>query len=131
MATRFDKCGTADESLYGLALQSATGTYERLGTHFYFEISRNRSVLINRAEPSNLPVYETHLGFKYIGESLDEDKTVPRNKDSAGFPFKSHHSAKDGIVACLLAAAATAPRRSELSLKDYQVKVSEGFGGVS
>jgi len=80
-----------------------------------FENGRNRSAPFNRAGQSSLPVYETHLGFKYIGESLDEDKTVPRNKDSARLSFKSHYSKEDGVVACLFAAEATPPSGPELS----------------
>lgn len=115
MTTRFPKCGwqsgRADESVLSncaayLGFHKTSLGLESSQNHF--EICRNRLAWTEQAAPSILPVYETHLGFKYIGESLDEDKTVSHKQDSVGFSFKSHYSKEDGIVATLLTAEATA-----------------------
>ena len=65
--------------------------------------------LVDRvAEARGLPVYETPVGFKCIGETINEDKTVTVDKDSAGFSNKGHGPEKDGILAGLLATKAVA-----------------------
>jgi alpha-D-glucose phosphate-specific phosphoglucomutase len=51
-----------------------------------------------------IPVFETPVGFKYIGELIAEDKVVLGGEESAGLSVKSHVPEKDGILACLLAA---------------------------
>jgi phosphoglucomutase len=58
------------------------------------------------AEARGLPVYETPVSFKYIGETINEDKIVVGGKDSAGFSNEGHDPEKDGILACLLATKA-------------------------
>jgi phosphoglucomutase len=70
-----------------------------------------RSVATSRladrlAEARGLPVYETPVRFKYIGETINEDKIVIGGKDSAGFSNEGHDPEKDGILACLLATKA-------------------------
>ena len=52
----------------------------------------------------NIPVFETPVGFKYIGELIAQDKVVLGGEESAGLSVKSHVPEKDGILACLLAA---------------------------
>jgi phosphomannomutase len=49
-------------------------------------------------------VYETPVGFKYIGELITEDKIVIGGEESAGLTIKGHVPEKDGILACLLVA---------------------------
>src|SRR5574337_232749 len=51
-----------------------------------------------------IPVFETPVGFKYIGELIAEDKVVLGGEESAGLSVKGHVPEKDGILACLLAA---------------------------
>jgi alpha-D-glucose phosphate-specific phosphoglucomutase len=48
-------------------------------------------------------VYETPVGFKFIGELISEDKIVIGGEESAGLTIKGHVPEKDGILACLLA----------------------------
>ncbi|HLB25396.1 MAG TPA: phosphoglucomutase/phosphomannomutase family protein [Nitrospirota bacterium] len=48
-------------------------------------------------------VYETPVGFKYIGELISEGKIVVGGEESAGMTIKGHVPEKDGILACLLA----------------------------
>jgi phosphoglucomutase len=74
------------------------------------------SHLVDRvAEARGLPVYETPVGFKYIGELINENKIVLGGEESAGLSIKGHYPEKDGILACLLAAEAVAARGSSLS----------------
>jgi phosphoglucomutase len=74
------------------------------------------SHLVDRvAQARGLPVYETPVGFKYIGELINEDKIVIGGEESAGLSIKGHYPEKDGILACLLAAEAVAARGAGLT----------------
>ena len=74
------------------------------------------SHLVDRvAKARGLPVYETPVGFKYIGELINEDKIVIGGEESAGLSIKGHYPEKDGILACLLAAEAVAARGTSLT----------------
>ncbi|MDQ5845314.1 MAG: phosphoglucomutase/phosphomannomutase family protein [Acidobacteriota bacterium] len=74
------------------------------------------SHLVDRvAEARGLPLFETPVGFKYIGELINEDKIVIGGEESAGLSIKGHYPEKDGILACLLAAEAVAARGTSLS----------------
>jgi len=67
------------------------------------------------AEKRGLPVFETPVGFKYIGELINEDKIILGGEESAGLSIKGHYPEKDGILACLLAAEAVAARGASLT----------------
>ncbi len=58
----------------------------------------------------NIPVHETPVGFKYIGELIAQDRVVLGGEESAGLSVKGHVPEKDGILACLLAAELVASR---------------------
>jgi phosphoglucomutase len=74
------------------------------------------SHLVDRvAKIRGLPVYETPVGFKYIGELINEDKIILGGEESAGLSIKGHYPEKDGILACLLAAEAVAARGASLT----------------
>lgn len=74
------------------------------------------SHLVDRvAEARGLPVYETPVGFKFIGELINDDKIILGGEESAGLSIKGHYPEKDGILACLLAAEAVATRGASLS----------------
>lgn len=69
------------------------------------------SHLVDRvARERNREVYETPVGFKFIGELINEDKIILGGEESAGLSIKNHYPEKDGILACLLAAEAVAAR---------------------
>lgn len=57
-----------------------------------------------------VPVYQTPVGFKYIGEMIKEDKVALGGEESAGMSIRAHLPEKDGILACLLMAEAVAKR---------------------
>ncbi|HZI87769.1 MAG TPA: phosphoglucomutase/phosphomannomutase family protein [Pyrinomonadaceae bacterium] len=74
------------------------------------------SHLVDRvAGKRGLPVFETPVGFKYIGELINEDKIILGGEESAGLSIKGHFPEKDGILACLLAAEAVAARGASLT----------------
>ena len=86
------------------------------------------SHLVDRvAQARGLPVYETPVGFKYIGELINENKIVIGGEESAGLSIKGHYPEKDGILACLLAAEAVAARGTSLTeqLKDLYGRVGK------
>lgn len=86
------------------------------------------SHLVDRvAEARGLPIYETPVGFKYIGELINENKIVIGGEESAGLSIKGHYPEKDGILACLLAAEAVAARGTSLTeqLNDLYARVGK------
>jgi phosphoglucomutase len=56
------------------------------------------------AKRYGVPLYETPVGFKYIGELLLEGKIVFGGEESAGLTVEGHVPEKDGILADLLTA---------------------------
>ena len=56
------------------------------------------------AKKLDVPLYETPVGFKYIGELILEDKIALGGEESAGMSMYKHLPEKDGILACLLVA---------------------------
>ncbi len=60
-------------------------------------------------------VYQTPVGFKYIGELIGQDKIALGGEESAGLTIRGHVPEKDGILACLLVAEMIAARRATLS----------------
>jgi phosphoglucomutase len=59
-------------------------------------------------------VYETPVGFKYIGEMIIEDRLLLGGEESAGLTIKRHLPEKDGILACLLVVEMMAVRQASL-----------------
>jgi phosphoglucomutase len=84
------------------------------------------SHLLDRvAKYRGLRLYETPVGFKFIGDLINKDEIILGGEESAGLSIRGHFPEKDGILACLLAAEAVAARRKSLSeqLKDIIDKV--------
>ena len=74
------------------------------------------SHLIDRvAENRGLKLYETPVGFKFIGELINKDEIILGGEESAGLSIRHHYPEKDGILACLLAAEAVAARGKSLT----------------
>lgn len=85
------------------------------------------SQLVDRvAKSRGLPVYETPVGFKYIGELINEDKIILGGEESAGISIKGHYPEKDGLLACLLAAEAVAARHASLTDQLEQIFAQVG-----
>src|SRR5436853_5081671 len=55
-------------------------------------------------------VYETPVGFKFIGQLITENKIGIGGEESAGLSIRGHIPEKDGILACLLVAEMVAKR---------------------
>jgi phosphoglucomutase len=77
------------------------------------------------AQARGRELFETPVGFKYIGELIKADKIVIGGEESAGLTIKGHVPEKDGILACLLAAEMVAARGKSLraQLAELQAKV--------
>ncbi len=82
--------------------------------------------LINAlADYHKVPLYETPVGFKYIGALIDEDKIAIGGEESAGLTIRGHVPEKDGVLAGLLAAEMVAVRGKSLG-----AQLKELFGKV-
>lgn len=70
-------------------------------------------------------LYETPVGFKYIGELIKAGQIVIGGEESAGLTIKGHVPEKDGILACLLVAEMVASRGKNLrqQLADIERRV--------
>jgi phosphoglucomutase len=67
------------------------------------------------ARKLGVPLYETQVGFKYIGELILENKIAFGGEESAGMSMYRHLPEKDGILACLLVAEMVSRTRKKLS----------------
>jgi phosphoglucomutase len=73
------------------------------------------SHLVDRvARARGREVYETPVGFKFIGELILDGKVILGGEESAGLSMQGHYPEKDGLLACLLAAEAVAVRGASL-----------------
>src|SRR5690242_5392272 len=66
------------------------------------------------AEHHGVPLYETPVGFKYIGELIKQDKIAIGGEESAGLSIRHHVPEKDGILAGLLCCEMMARRGKPL-----------------
>jgi len=78
------------------------------------------------AKKLDVPLYETPVGFKYIGELILEDKIALGGEESAGMSMYRHLPEKDGILACLLVAEMVA--RTGKKLNQLVDEMYEEFG---
>jgi phosphoglucomutase len=71
--------------------------------------------LINAlAEHHGVPLHETPVGFKYIGELIKADEIAIGGEESAGLSIRYHVPEKDGILAGLLCCEMVARRGQPL-----------------
>jgi alpha-D-glucose phosphate-specific phosphoglucomutase len=77
-------------------------------------------------------VFQTPVGFKYIGQLIREDKIAMGGEESAGLTIRGHVPEKDGILACLLVAEMTAARGASIGeqVKGLFKKVGREFWPV-
>src|ERR1700751_2639776 len=80
-----------------------------------YKLGASRSVATTHlldavAKLHGVRVYETPVGFKYVGPLLREDKIAIGGEESAGLTISGHLPEKDGILACLLVAEMVAAR---------------------
>ena len=92
--------------------------------------------LVDRvAARRGIEVIETPVGFKYIGQLINENRIAIGGEESAGLSIRGHFPEKDGILACLLVAEMVAKRKVTLREMLEQVyrevgKLANGRIGV-
>ena len=84
-----------------------------------YKLGAHRSVATTQmldavATLHGVSVYETPVGFKYVGPLLRENKIALGGEESAGMTIRGHVPEKDGILACLLVAEMIAARQASL-----------------
>src|ERR1700761_103082 len=81
------------------------------------------------ADSLKIPLYETPVGFKYIGELINEDKIAIGGEESAGLTIRGHVPEKDGVIAGLLVTEMVAVRGKSLGaqLKELFGRVGEYY----
>jgi phosphoglucomutase len=81
------------------------------------------------AEYHKVQLYETPVGFKYIGELIKQDKIAIGGEESAGLSIRYHVPEKDGILAGLLCCEMVARRGKPVTaqLHDLFVKVGSFY----
>jgi alpha-D-glucose phosphate-specific phosphoglucomutase len=78
------------------------------------------------AKAHGVQLYETPVGFKYIGELIMQDRIVIGGEESAGLSIRHHVPEKDGLLAGLLCCEAVARRGK--SLKEQLKGISDKVG---
>ena len=78
------------------------------------------------ARKLDIPLYETPVGFKYIGELILDDKIALGGEESAGLSIYRHLPEKDGVLACLLVAEMLA--RTGKKIGQLTEELHEEFG---
>ncbi len=66
------------------------------------------------ADHLKIPLYETPVGFKFIGELINQDKIAIGGEESAGLSIRGHVPEKDGVIAGLLVTEMVAVRGKAL-----------------
>ncbi|SJZ42225.1 phosphoglucomutase/phosphomannomutase family protein [Selenihalanaerobacter shriftii] len=78
------------------------------------------------ARKHDLDVYETPVGFKYIGNKMLKNDVIIGGEESGGLSIKGHIPEKDGLLACVLIVEMIMSRGKRLS-KIIQ-EVEEKYG---
>ena len=79
------------------------------------------------AELLGVKVYETPVGFKYIGALMESEPIIVGGEESGGLSVKGHVPEKDGLLACLLMAELVATEKKSLGqiLKELEKRTGE------
>jgi alpha-D-glucose phosphate-specific phosphoglucomutase len=59
------------------------------------------AMALKLAKMYNIPVYETPVGFKYVGPKMMETGAIMGGEESGGFGFAGHIPERDGVLAGL------------------------------
>lgn len=83
------------------------------------------------AAAHGIELIETPVGFKYIGEALDQGDCIIGGEESGGLSIQGHIPEKDGILACLLVAEMVARERKTLNqmLSELYKKYGKFYSG--
>jgi alpha-D-glucose phosphate-specific phosphoglucomutase len=81
------------------------------------------------AELLGVKVYETPVGFKYIGALMESEPIIVGGEESGGLSVKGHVPEKDGILACLLMAELVATEKKSLGqiLKELSKQIGDFY----
>jgi alpha-D-glucose phosphate-specific phosphoglucomutase len=81
------------------------------------------------AELLGVKVYETPVGFKYIGELMEREPIIVGGEESGGLSVKGHVPEKDGMLACLLMAELVATEKKSLGqiLRELSKQIGEFY----
>lgn len=85
------------------------------------------SMIYKLAEIYDVPVFETPVGFKYVGPKMISEQAIIGGEESGGFGYKGHIPERDGILSALLMVemmSITGKTPSELIL-DLRTRVGE------
>jgi phosphoglucomutase len=84
------------------------------------------------AKRYGVEIYETPVGFKYVGPLLREGKIALGGEESAGMTIRGHLPEKDGILTCLLVVEMIGARQASLAeqLRDLFRRVGREFWPV-
>jgi phosphomannomutase len=103
-----DRAGAADETGTFIHQLQVTGLLiyylaEHRGLRDPVVVSVNNTSMARRlGERYGLTVYETPVGFKYLGPKMIETRAMVGGEESGGFGFGMHLPERDGIYADLL-----------------------------
>jgi phosphoglucomutase len=78
------------------------------------------------AKRFSVPLYETPVGFKYIGEKLIAGEIIFGGEESAGLTVEGHVPEKDGILADLLVAEMTGATGSTIGALSRDLEAEIG-----
>ena len=81
------------------------------------------------AKMLGVKVYETPVGFKYIGALMESEPIIVGGEESGGLSVKGHVPEKDGILACLLMAELVATEKKSLGqiLKELSKQIGDFY----
>lgn len=80
------------------------------------------------AEKFGLPMIETPVGFKYVGQAFREQGAAFGGEESGGMSIHGHIPQKDGIMAAALVAEMVAAR--QLGPTELQERLQEEYGSL-
>jgi alpha-D-glucose phosphate-specific phosphoglucomutase len=80
------------------------------------------------AEDYGLPVVETPVGFKYIGQSLIKHRSILGGEESGGLGVQGHIPEKDGILALAMVMEMASFR--DKPLRAYQEEIQQKHGAL-
>jgi len=80
-------------------------------TYYLLEVRGERGAIVKSltttrmvmrlGEIYNVPVYETAVGFKYLGPKMIESNALIGGEESGGYAFRGHIPERDGVLASL------------------------------
>jgi phosphomannomutase len=124
-----DQDGTFIQPNYVIALLFDYLVESRGGKNCVAKSVATTNMVNAMAEYHKVPLYETPVGFKYIGELIDKDAIAIGGEESAGLSIRHHVPEKDGVLAGLLCAEMVAARRKSMGelLRDAFAKVGSFY----